>query len=169
MNTRGHNCFRHGMCFLLFISANNFYIQKEIDDFFFTKESIEKERFVISLLKYVMSHVTRMNLISGNVLFWYSIASFHQSERRVNCDICAPVIALVIHIHDCTIQKFIFSKVDIKSSITLIKSYVFQKNIFLCWTTDIPRSINFSGLVIFHVIAFLSYRGPHIRVEHFIC
>ena len=27
-------------------SANNFYIQKEIDDFFFTKESIEKDRFL---------------------------------------------------------------------------------------------------------------------------
>ena len=90
-----------------------------------------------------------LNHKSDNVLFWYSIASFHQSERRASCDICAPVIALAIHIRDCTIQKFIFSKADTKSSIILIKSSVYQKSIFPCWTNGITRNINYSGLVIF--------------------
>ena len=93
--------------------------------------------------------MTYLNHTSDNVLFWYSIASFPQSERRASCDICAPVIALAIHIRDCTIQKFIFSKADIKSSIILIKSSVYQKSIFPCWTNGITRNINYSGLVIF--------------------
>ena len=102
------------------------------------------------------------NLISDNDLFWYSIASFHQSERRASCDICAPVIALAIHIRDCTIQKFIFSRADIKSSITLIKSYVYQKNIFLCWMTDITRNINYLGLAI---ITFFYHYGCQKQVK----
>ena len=93
--------------------------------------------------------MTYLNHTSDSVLFWYSIASFPLSERRASCDICAPVIALAIHIRDCTIQKFIFSKADIKSSIILIKSSVYQKSIFLCWTNGITRNINYSGLVIF--------------------